>query len=106
MTPIQALERYFHSDHFLPKQEEIITGILTQKDTLVILPTGGGKSLCYQLPGLIFQGTTIVVTPLIALMKDQVDSLARRNISAGCLHSGMSPQEQALNFTTFTKNGW
>lgn len=74
---------------FRPMQREIIESVLSGQDTLVLMPTGGGKSLTYQVPALVFDGLTIVVTPLIALMKDQVDQLRRRNISAVAVHSGM-----------------
>lgn len=88
-----ALRRYWGYDSFRECQEEIILSILDGKDTLGLLPTGGGKSLTFQIPALIFNGLTIVVTPLIALMKDQVDALRERRIKATFIHSGMRPAE-------------
>ncbi len=94
MTPHQTLEKYFGFREFLDAQEEVIDAILSGADGLVVMPTGGGKSLCYQLPALMLEGTTIVVSPLIALMKDQVDSLARRGIAATLINSSIAPNEQ------------
>ena len=76
------LEKYFGFREFLDAQEEVIEAIIGGADVLVVMPTGGGKSLCYQLPALMLEGTTVVVSPLIALMKDQVDALQRRGIAA------------------------
>jgi ATP-dependent DNA helicase RecQ len=70
-----ALKNYFGFDHFKGEQEEIIENLLSGKDTFVIMPTGGGKSVCYQLPALIMPGTAIIISPLIALMKNQVDAI-------------------------------
>ncbi|MBE0699188.1 MAG: DEAD/DEAH box helicase, partial [Anaerolineaceae bacterium] len=74
-TPREILEKVFGYDQFKPLQLEVIENLLARRDTLVIMPTGGGKSLCYQIPALIFPGLTVVVSPLIALMKDQVEQL-------------------------------
>ena len=87
------LRKYWHHEEFRPMQKEIIDSVLAGLDTLALMPTGGGKSLTYQLPTLAREGLCIVVTPLIALMKDQVDNLRRRGIQAVAIHSGLSHSE-------------
>ena len=90
MHPIEVLERYWQHTSFRPLQEEIIASVLNQEDTFALLPTGGGKSVCFQIPALIQDGICIVVSPLIALMKDQVNTLKEKGIKAIALTSGMS----------------
>ena len=87
------LKRHFGYDQFLPLQEKIITAVLEEKDALVLMPTGGGKSLCFQLPAMHFEGLTLVVSPLISLMKDQVDALRSNDIPAAFINSTLSRSE-------------
>ena len=89
----QILKRYWGYDDFRPLQLETIESVCAGRDTLVLMPTGGGKSVIYQVPGLALDGVCIVVTPLIALMKDQIDQLRRRRILAESIHSGMQPRD-------------
>lgn len=89
----ELLKRYWGFDSFRPVQEQIIRSVLEGRDTLALMPTGGGKSLTYQIPGLILDGVCLVVTPLIALMKDQVDRLRRLGIRATAIHSGLSQRQ-------------
>jgi ATP-dependent DNA helicase RecQ len=97
-TPKSILKSVFGFDEFRPHQEPIIKEALSSRDVFAALPTGGGKSLCYQLPALLRPGLTVVVSPLIALMKDQVDAAKAAGIEAGCLNSSMDASERAEVF--------
>jgi ATP-dependent DNA helicase RecQ len=90
-----ALKRYFGYDQFRPLQEQVIQSVLKGNDALVIMPTGGGKSICYQIPAIIMDGVAVVVSPLIALMKDQVEGLRANGVAADFLNSSQTNSEQA-----------
>lgn len=96
MTPADVLKEYWGYDSFRPKQEDIVAAALDGKDVLAILPTGGGKSVCFQVPAMMRDGIALVVTPLIALMKDQVQNLNDRGIKALCVNAGMGRREVDL----------
>jgi ATP-dependent DNA helicase RecQ len=89
-----VLQRYFGWESFRPGQLEVVQALLSGRDCLAVLPTGGGKSLCYQLPALIRDGLVLVISPLVALMQDQVEQLQRRGIPAACLHRGLAYGDQ------------
>jgi ATP-dependent DNA helicase RecQ len=90
MTPKEILHQYWGYDSFRPLQEDIISAVLTGKDTLAILPTGGGKSICFQVPAMAMDGLCLVVSPLIALMQDQINQLEKKEISVAGIYAGMS----------------
>lgn len=96
MDALATLRRHWGYDSFRPLQKEIVESVLAGHDTLGLMPTGGGKSITFQVPGLMLPGITIVITPLISLMKDQVDNLRRRHIKAVSLHSGMTRREKDM----------
>lgn len=96
MTPLETLKKYWGFEEFRPLQADIIGSVLARRDTLGLMPTGGGKSITFQVPGLMLDGLTVVITPLISLMKDQVDNLRRRRIKAIFMHSGMTQRERAV----------
>jgi ATP-dependent DNA helicase RecQ len=92
-APLNILQEFWQYDAFRPLQEDIINSVLAGKDTLALMPTGGGKSICFQVPALAMEGVCIVITPLVALMKDQVEQLKRRGIKAAAIYSGMHRNE-------------
>lgn len=96
MTAHEVLNTYYGYNDFRPLQAEIIQSILDGRDTLALLPTGGGKSLCFQVPTMVMDGLCLVITPLIALMKDQVENLRKRDIRAAAIYSGMTYDEQKV----------
>ena len=94
-SPLAVLKRRFGYDAFLPLQEDVVANVLARRDGLVLMPTGGGKSMCYQLPALLLDGVTLVVSPLIALMKDQADALNANGIAARFINSSLRAAEMA-----------
>jgi ATP-dependent DNA helicase RecQ len=106
LSPLEALKRHFGHDGFLDGQDEVIERIVSGRDGLVVMPTGGGKSLCYQLPALCFEGVTLVVSPLIALMKDQVDALVEKGVPATLINSSVPWPEQRQRLDGMRKGEW
>lgn len=100
----ETLKKVFGFQSFRPDQEEIIRSILERKDVFAVMPTGGGKSLCYQLPARLMKGTTVVISPLISLMKDQVDAALENGISAALINSSLSPEETASALRSLRNN--
>lgn len=96
MTPREVLRTYYGYHDFRPLQQEIINSVLEGHDTLALLPTGGGKSLCFQIPALVKQCLCLVITPLIALMRDQIENLRKRDIRAAAIYSGMTYEQQRI----------
>jgi ATP-dependent DNA helicase RecQ len=92
----QVLENYWGYSTFRPLQEDIVLSVIQGKDTLALLPTGGGKSICFQVPGMYLDGLCLVVSPLIALMKDQVANLQSKGIAAQAIYAGLSQPEIQL----------
>src|SRR5215207_10544576 len=92
---MQVLERYWGYTSFRPLQREAMDAILAKRDSVVVLPTGGGKSLCFQAPALVRPGLGVVVSPLISLMKDQVDSLTANGVPAACFNSSLPSDERS-----------
>ena len=101
----EILRRHWGYAQFRPLQQDIIEYVLQGKDALALLPTGGGKSICFQVPALAMRGVCIVISPLIALMKDQVENLKKRGIAAEAVYSGLSLHETELVFTQFPVYG-
>src|SRR5215813_13760522 len=93
-SALESLHRHFGFDGFREGQREIIDAVMTGNDVVVVMPTGSGKSLCYQLPAMMMEGATLVISPLIALMKDQVDALQTRGLPATFINSSISEGEQ------------
>jgi ATP-dependent DNA helicase RecQ len=106
VTAAEVLSKYWNYKEFRPGQEQIVNHILAGYDSIALLPTGGGKSICFQVPGLMHDGLTLVISPLIALMKDQVDGLVKRGIDAVALHSGLGYNEIRLKLDNALKGAY
>ena len=96
MEPLSALKKYFGYDAFRPGQEAVVNHLLQGRDVLAVMPTGAGKSICYQIPALCMDGITLVVSPLISLMKDQVESLIQVGVPAAYLNSSLTERQFSL----------
>jgi len=103
-SPREVLKEVYGFDNFRPKQEDIVNAVLDGKDGLAVLTTGGGKSICYQIPALCCKGTTVVISPLISLMKDQVDALNEKGIQAAFINSSLSAEESIDVFNRLNNN--
>ena len=103
MTKQEILRRYYGYDTFRPGQEQIVDEILAGKDVLCVMPTGAGKSVCYQVPALLKPGVAIVISPLISLMKDQVGALVQNGIRAAYLNSSLSAAQQSRVFAELAR---
>ena len=104
LSPIEILNKYFNYPEFRQGQIDIINSIYSGKDTFALMPTGGGKSICYQIPAIAFQGTSIIISPLISLMKDQVDTLVSKGVNAAYINSTLSTEEQNLTLHKLKSN--
>ena len=93
ISPKEILKKYWGFSEFRALQQEIITSVLEQRDVIALLPTGGGKSICFQIPAIAKEGVCLVISPLIALMKDQVESLAQKGIKAASIKSGSTQDD-------------
>ena len=103
-SPLQVLREVFGYQEFRPGQAQIVEQVVAGRDALVIMPTGGGKSLCFQIPALVRPGLAVIVSPLIALMKDQVDTLRANGVAAACLNSSV-PREELLGIYSALRQG-
>ncbi|MFY7696237.1 MAG: DEAD/DEAH box helicase, partial [Cyanobium sp.] len=101
--PQQILQQVFGYPAFRGPQQAVVEHVLAGGSALVLMPTGGGKSLCYQVPALCLPGLTVVISPLIALMDDQVESLRQQGVAAAALHSALPPEESAATWTALTQ---
>ncbi|MGM0566698.1 MAG: RecQ family ATP-dependent DNA helicase [Bacteroidota bacterium] len=101
----EILTRYWGFSKFRPLQEDVINSVLSGQDTLALFPTGGGKSICYQVPAMAREGLTLVVSPLIALMRDQVEALRKRNIKADAIYAGLHPEEMHMIYSNAVYGG-